>query len=390
MHRSAPRVAIVGGGIAGLFTANALLRNEIPVTVFEQARALGEIGAGVFLTPNGVRQLERIGVSGAVERVGVRVGHASRYHRDNGTEIATVQVTDSAGWNAVFGMHRADLVELLAGQLPEGVVRTGHRCVGLTQTDGGARLEFEDGSEADADVVIGADGIHSALREQVVPPATPVFSGSVAYRGLVPHRLVPDWPDDAWHMWLGEGRHFLTFPVRRGELVNYVAFVPAAAEMRESWSAPGDPDQLRREFSGWDERIGTLLSHVTETLRWGLYDRDPISTWTAGRLTLLGDAAHPMLPHLGQGANQAMEDGMALATVLADATAADAPARLQVYERLRRDRVGEVQRGARANGLRYDSAYEDLEVRDAEMRAHVEFRKWIYDYDVVEHAAEAA
>ena len=125
-------------------------------------------------------------------------------------------------------------------------------------------------------------------------------------------------------MWLGNGKHFLAFPVRAGELINYVGFVPADEEMKESWSAPGDPDALRREFAGWDPRIGSLLQQVQTTFRWALYDREPLPTWTKGRLTLLGDAAHPMLPHLGQGANQSIEDGMALATILARADRATA------------------------------------------------------------------
>ena len=390
MAHQPPRVVVLGGGIAGLFTANALVAHDIPVTVHEQATALGEIGAGVFLTPNSVRQLERVGLGAEVAQRGARVGHGSRYHRHDGTEIAGVQVTDSSGWNAVFGMHRADLVSILAGRLPDGIVHTGHRATGLTQIGDGARVTFADGTEVEGDVVIAADGIHSETRHHVVPPSHPVFSGSVAYRGLVPHELVPHWPTDAWHMWLGPGRHFLTFPVRSGQLINYVGFVPADQEMRESWSAPGDPDQLRNEFAGWDPRIGSLLQHVRTTLRWGLYDREPLPRWTEGRLTLLGDAAHPMLPHLGQGANQAIEDGMALATILARADRSTAPAGLLAYETIRRERVAQVQRGARANGLRYDSAYADLSVRDAEMAAHVTFRKWLYDHDVLPEAEAAA
>jgi salicylate hydroxylase len=160
--------------------------------------------------------------------------------------------------------------------------------------------------------------------------------------------------------------------------------------MKESWSAPGDPDVLRREFDGWDPRIGSVLEQVDKTFRWALYDREPLPTWTKGRLTLLGDAAHPMLPHLGQGANQSIEDGIALATILAQVDNAAVPAALLAYERLRRERVAEVQRGARQNGLRVDSAYTDLAVRDAELAAHAEFRKHLYAYDVVPDAKSAA
>ena len=201
---------------------------------------------------------------------------------------------------------------------------------------------------------------------------------------------IPHWPTDCWQMWLGKGKHFLSFPVRSGELINYVGFVPADAEMKESWSAPGDPDVLRREFWGWDPRIGTLLSQVEKTFRWALYDREPLPAWTRGRLTLLGDAAHPMLPHLGQGANQSIEDGMALATILALTSRASVPAALLAYERLRRERVAAVQRGARENGMRYDSSYADLGVRDAEISAHAAFRRRLYDHDVVPEAQAAA
>jgi salicylate hydroxylase len=383
-------VIIVGGGIGGLFAANALIAHGLAVSVYEQAPELGEIGAGVFVTPNSVRQLQRVGLGPAVEKWGARVGTASKYFRDDGTLIAPVQVTDSSGWNATFGMHRADFVTFLAEALPTGVVHTGHRCTGFEQDRDGARVSFANGASAEADVVIGADGIHSVVRPFAVPPSKPVFSGGIAYRGLVAHELIPHWPQNAWQMWLGKSKHFLAFPVRAGALVNYVGFVPADEEMKESWSAKGDPVALRREFAGWDPRIEDLLSKVQSTFRWALYDRDPSPSWTKGRLTLLGDAAHPMLPHLGQGANQSIEDGMALATILARADRSSAPAALLAYERLRRERVAQVQQGARQNGMRYDSAYADLKQRDAEITAHAEFRKRLYDHDVVGDAKAAA
>jgi salicylate hydroxylase len=382
-------VAIVGGGIGGLFAANALAAQGIHVSVYEQAPAIGEIGAGVFLTPNSVRHLQRLGLGPAVEKWGARVGHESRYFRHDGAAIAPVQVTDSAGWNATFGMHRADLVDILANALFADILHTAHRCTGFEQDGSTARLAFANGATAEADIVIAADGIHSELRPYVFPPSAPVRAGSVAYRGLVPHERVPHWPVDRWQMWLGKGKHFLAFPVRAGRLINYVGFVPTDEEMKESWSAPGDPDVLRREFSGWDPRIHQLLDQVQVTFRWALYDREPLPVWTRQRLSLLGDAAHPMLPHLGQGANQSIEDGMALATILAPTDRTTAPTALLAYERLRRERVAQVQRGARENGMRYDSAYSDLGVRDAEITAHAEFRKRLYDYDVVPEAKAA-
>ena len=387
---SRPNVLIVGGGIGGLFAANALIAHGLRVSVHEQASALGEIGAGLFVTPNAVRHLERVGLGAAVEQWGARVGPASWYFRHDGTPIAPVQVTDAAGWNATFGMHRADLVNLLAANLPAGTIHTGHKAIGFEQNGDVARVQFAHGATVEADVVVAADGIHSELQRYVCPPSKPVFHGTMAYRGLVARERLPDWPMDRWQMWAGPARHFLVFPVRHATMVNYVGFVPTDEAMKESWSAPADPAVLRREFDGWDPRIANVLQQVDTTLRWALYDREPLSTWSNGRLTLLGDAAHPMLPHLGQGANQAIEDGMALATILACVHTSTIPASLLAYERLRRERVADIQRGARQNGLRLDSASADLTVRDAELAAHAEFRKHLYAYDVVPGARAAA
>jgi salicylate hydroxylase len=390
MPRDPLRVVVVGGGIGGLFAANALIAHGLEVALYEQAPALGEVGAGVYITPNAVRQMARVGLGPAVERWGARVGPKSHYFRHDGSPIAPVQVTDVSGWNATFGMHRADLVDFLAAALPAGVVRCGHRATGVEQADDRVRVRFADGAFAEGDVVVGADGIHSELRPHVFPPSKPVFHGTVAYRGLVSRERLPDWPMDRWQMWAGPRKHFLVFPVRHGEMVNYVGFVPADAEMKESWSAGGDPDVLRGEFEGWDRRIGHVLKQVDKCFRWALYDREPLPTWSKGRLTLLGDAAHPMLPHLGQGANQSIEDGMALATILSRVDNGTVPQALMAYERLRRERVAEVQLGARKHGLRVDSMVDDLARRDAELAAHAEFRKHLYSYDVVPHAAAAA
>jgi 2-polyprenyl-6-methoxyphenol hydroxylase-like FAD-dependent oxidoreductase len=394
MTQSRPNVVIVGGGIGGLFVANALVMHGLEVSVYEQAPELGEVGAGVYITPNSVRHLQRVGLGPAVEKWGAKVGKSSRYFHHDGTLIAPVQVTDSMGWNATYGMHRADLVEMLAKALPAGAVHTGHRCSGYERAGAVGRVSFANGAVVDGDVVIGADGIHSELRQHVFTAPRPVFSGTVAYRGYVRSELVPEWPAECWEMWLGQSKHFLTYPMRGGALINFVGFVPVdqgmKEQMKESWSAPGDPDALRREFAGWDPRIQTLLRQVQTTFRSALHDREPSPAWSRGRLTLLGDAAHAMLPHLGQGANQSIEDGMALATILAHATRETIPGALLAYERLRRERAAKVQSGARENGLRYDSLHPDLDIRDAEITAHAEFRKRLYDHDVVPEARAAA
>ena len=274
---SRPNVVIIGGGIGGLFAANALIAHGLHVSVYEQAPALGEVGAGVYVTPNAVRHLERVGLGPAVERWGARVGPGSCYFRHDGTPIAPVQVSDANGWNANFGMHRADFVDFLAAHLPAGVVHTGHRAVGFEQDGDTARVNFANGAIVEADLVVAADGIHSELRPYVFPPSKPVFHGTISYRGLVSRERLPDWPMDRWQMWAGPSRHFLVFPVRHGTMVNYVGFVPADGDMKESWSAPGDPEVLRREFEGWDPRIGSVLKQVDKTFRWALYDREPLA-----------------------------------------------------------------------------------------------------------------
>jgi salicylate hydroxylase len=389
MSAKAVRIAIVGGGIGGMTAAIALRRQGVEVTVFEQAPELGEVGAGVLMTPNGVRALGELGLADPVLEAGGPVGDGSSYYRMDGTYIAPILTTDSEGWNGVRGMHRADLLSILSDALPDEVIRTDHKCVGFEQDGDVARLSFDNGETAEADAVVAADGIHSVLQTYVTEPSEPIHSGSMAYRGLLPAAALPNWPEGVSQLWMGEGKHFLVYPVRRGELINYVGFVPTEKETRESWSAPGDPEQLAEAFRGWDLPVEELTSKVENTFWWGLYDREPLTRWTEGRLTLLGDAAHPMLPHLGQGANQAIEDGVALGEILGAADPATVPEALRTYEELRRTRTTEVQLGARANGLRYDSAYDDLDQRDAEIADSAKFRLWLYDYDAAAEARRA-
>jgi salicylate hydroxylase len=373
-----------------LATANALRHRGIHVDVYEQAEQLSEVGAGVLITPNASRLLARMGMGHDVGSVGVYLADASHYYRSDGTPVAPVRTTDSRGEISICGMHRADLIDIFRRHLPPGSIHTGHRCVDFSQDDDGAYLTFENGATARADVVVAADGIHSILRGHVAEPADPVHAGSVAFRGLLPAELVPGWPQRAWEMWMGDGKHFLVFPTRRGELLNYVGFVPSTVETRESWSAMGDPRALAQAFTGWNDRIDALLAQVTSTFWWGLYDREPLKNWTLGRLALVGDAAHPMLPHLGQGANQSIEDSVALSVMLGRTGASgDVSTALGAYESLRYERTKTVQSGSRANGSRYDSAYADLNKRDAELGSALSFRAWLYDYDVEAAAAQA-
>ena len=371
------RAVVVGGGLGGLAAALALARAGINVGVYEQAQQLAEVGAGVSLAPNGLRMLERLGIGEGITQKGARYVSAQLRFSDGRAVRHEPDQFTRPGQN--IGIHRADLLALLAGQLPPGTVRTGRRCTGFRQDAGSATAVFADGTTATADVVIGADGIHSVLQGFVVAPAQPVFSGVVAYRGLVPR--VAGYPADALRMWVGQSKHFLVFPVRAGELLNYVGFVPSGAEVRESWSAPGDPAALAAHFAGWDPVIGAVIAAISGPggtgFQWGMYDRAPLPRWSSGRLTLLGDAAHPMLPHLGQGVNQALEDAVTLATLLgAGKGPADVPRALAAYEGLRRDRTARVQLGSRRQGAGWDSSGSDLVDR-----------RWIYDYDAWAEAA---
>lgn len=181
---------------------------------------------------------------------------------------------------------------------------------------------------------------------------------------------------------MGDGKHFMVYPVRSGRLLNYVGFVPTGDETIESWSAIGDRAQLAASFEGWDPRVVGFLERVENCFWWGLYDRRPLTSWSNGRLTVLGDAAHAMLPHLGQGANQAIEDGVALAVFLEGRNSAGIAHALRRYEAFRRERTDVAQAEARRNGLRFNSRYENLKQRDQEIANSADFRKWLYDYDV--------
>jgi salicylate hydroxylase len=391
MSESSLRVAIVGGGIGGVAAANAMLQRGLDVQVYEQASALAEVGAGIAIQPNGSRMLRRLGFGAELERWGAR-WIDPQFRRPDGSRIARMWPPDAAAGIEMYGMHRADILQFLVDRLPPEVVHTGHRCVGFEQDEQQAIVHFANGTRAVADVVVAADGIHSTLQQYVTPPSPPLPSGSVAYRGVVPAASV-GWEPGAMRNWLGTGRHFLVYPVRAGELINYVGFVPDGEQggehTRESWSAVGDPVALARAFAGFAPLVEAIIAQVTSTFWWGLYDREPLPAWTRGRLALLGDAAHPMLPHVGQGANQAIEDGVALATVLGQADRTDAPASLRVYEAVRREHTARVQSSARVNGSRYDSATRDLNARDRQLSDQWKERAWIWSYDAEAEAAAA-
>ena len=376
------KVAIVGAGIGGLTAAAALRRRGIDVEVYEQAPELGEVGAGVALASNGWSLLERLGLTTELESIGSDLSNGYQQLREDGSLISTMRPPGPPGVARIVGVHRADLIEILRGVVPDPIIHTGHRLTGLAQDGTGVDLWFENGAKRRADVVIGADGIHSVVRSELGHVDHPLPSGTAAYRALVPVTSTDDWEWGTSKIWIGPGRHFLVYPVRHDRLLNVVAVVPALGGERDSWSAPGDPRELANEFAGWDPVVQDLISRVEHTFLWGLFDRAALSSWTEGRIALLGDSAHAMLPHLGQGANQTIEDGFALAAALEGVGTDGVVAALATYEALRRDRATTVQQTARQMGNLFDmverAGFED---RDERIRRSASFYDWLNQHD---------
>jgi salicylate hydroxylase len=345
------RIAVVGGGICGLAAAGFLRRAGLTVTVYEQATQISEIGAGLVVPPNAVRLVRRLGGFARLRDVGVPLEFGWEFRRwQDGTVLFAQRL--GAECERLFGepcftAHRADLLDILLAAAGEPAPRLGARCVAVRRRPdhGDVELAFADGSAAVADVVIGADGTHSVVRDAVLGSRAPAFSGVCAYRCLVPADRAPGFAlRPVQTLWLGPGHHLVHYPISGGRYVNVVAFAPAGDWRIESWTAEGRVEDLRAEFEGWDPHLTRLIDAAERTGRWALLDRDPLPAWTNGPITVAGDAAHPMFPFLGQGAAQAIEDGAALAACLAaDGAGADPAAALRRYEALRKPRTTRVQ-----------------------------------------------
>jgi salicylate hydroxylase len=384
------RVAIAGGGLGGLAAALCLRRAGIEVTVCEQMPQAREVGAGVVVAPNMVRPLARLGLLEGLQRCAPKLEAAWEFRRWEDGRVLSVQAMGQACRQLYgadcFVAHRGDLLNLLLQALPPEVLQGDQRCVGLRQDETGVTLTLarRDGAqrELQADVLIGADGIHSAVRGFIAPPDAPRFSGLCAFRCLVPAEDAPAMAlRPVQTLWLGPGRHFVHYPISAGRLVNIVAIVPAGDWRDESWTAAGEVADLAREFAGWDARVGLLIASARETKRWALFDREPLAQWTQGRVTLLGDAAHPMLPFFAQGSAQAFEDAEALAQCLQGATRDSAPAALLRYEALRRPRATQVQLMSRGREIRnHLPDGPEQRARDAELACGDPLRQsaWLY------------
>jgi len=388
------RIAIIGGGLGGLAAALFLRQAGLDATVYEQAPELREVGAGVVVSPNMVRMLGKLGLVDGLEGFAVRLEAAWEFRRWQDGRVLFVQPMGDQ-CERLYGAHcyvahRADLLELLQQALPRPLLRLDHRCIEVAQDEHEVELTFAkrdgDNTKVTADVVVGADGIHSIIRLAAAPQIDVRFSGLCAFRCLVPADQAPEMAlRPVQTLWLGPGRHFVHYPICGGKLVNVVAIVPAGAWRTESWTADGEVSDLITEFEGWDDRVHQLIVSASNTKRWALYDRDPLERWTLGRISLLGDAAHAMLPFFGQGAAQAIEDAFVLAACLRTADRASAPRALQRYETIRRPRTRQVQVMSRGREVRNHLADgPEQQQRDAEFANGDPLGQsaWLYGHDL--------
>lgn len=356
------RLAIAGAGIAGLTLALALARHGFSATLLEAQATPGEAGAGVQLSPNATRRLAALGLLDAVAALAVRPAHVRIRRARDGSDLAVMPLANTAEtrYGAPFLLvHRADLHALLLDAVRAEsrlALETGVRIDGATVGTDGLILTEGGGGRRVVDGLIGTDGIHSRVRALIAPDDTIVFSGRTAWRSLVPAEAAPPHARvAASNLWLGPGAHLVHYPVRGGRLVNVVAIVgdrQRDAASASDWAASGDPARLAVAFASWSKEARALLAAAPDWRVWPLCDRPPLTRWSSGAVTLAGDAAHPMLPFLAQGAAQAIEDAAALAEALG-VNRSSFPDAASSYERTRRDKAARVQRDSRRQASIY-------------------------------------
>lgn len=347
-------IGVVGGGVGGLTAAIALGRAGHRVTVFEQAKQFGRVGADINLTPNAARALDHLGVLPALLPHGALPTFRLSRTWDTGEETSRLPMGNTA--LARYGapqitLHRADLLQVLDEALPRGAIRLGHRLAGVAE-NGRVGLTFEQGGRADFDVLVGADGIHSVVRGYLHGADRPRFTGMVCFRTTIPAERVAGLPGiETFTKWWGPvpQTQLVHFPLSAGREVFVFATTAQDAWLDESWSKPGDIEEFRALHTGFHPDARRLVDACDVVTKQALYDRDPLTWWSRGHITLLGDACHPMLPYMAQGACMAIEDAVLLGRHLADATPADVPSRLVAYERSRRERTARIQLASREN-----------------------------------------
>jgi salicylate hydroxylase len=349
------RIGICGGGVGGLAAAIALRKLGHDPVVFEQASQFLRIGADVNLTPNAVHAIDRLGVGEILRETAARPTFRISRTWDTGEETSRLPMSDAA--EATYGapqltIHRADLLKAMEGQIPEDALHLGKSVTGIVNDGTQTAIQFADGSSEEVDVIVGADGIHSAVRNALFGKDDPRFSGIVSYRSVIAREDAGDIANlDAFTKWWGPNpeTQIVTFPLTLGKEIFVFATTPQEGWTEEGWTLPGDVDELRRAYAGFHPEAMALLNACTEVTKSALHIREPMDRWSEGNATLLGDAAHPMVPFMAQGACMAIEDAVVLARSLEGADRESAPECLKRYERARLERTANIQRNSLAN-----------------------------------------
>ena len=341
-------VLIVGAGIGGLMLAHALLQRGKSVRILETAPALQEVGAGIQIPPNAMKVLRALGLDTAVmDRAFQPVAIEARMGQ-SGRSVFEIPLAEASvkRWGAPYlHIHRADYIAALLDGLPDGVLHLNSRVTGYIQSADGVSVELADGTHLQSDYLVGADGIRSSIREQMLGPDAPQFTGNMAWRAVVQiDRLGDLAPNPTACAWFGPGKHAVTYRLGgEGQLINFVGVVEQDAWQGEGWSIPGDKAGALKDFEGWHPIISNLIANADSLHRWALFDRAPLARWVDGRIALMGDAAHPMLPFLAQGAAMAVEDAWVLAETISEGCD------LGAYQSKRLPRTSKVQAASRAN-----------------------------------------
>ncbi|HVE10674.1 MAG TPA: FAD-dependent monooxygenase [Paraburkholderia sp.] len=389
------KIVIAGAGIGGLTAGVALLKRGFDVTILEQAQALKEIGAGVQLAPNATRVLYQIGVGERLEGLAceppgkrVRLWNTGQSWRLFDLGAAS---RDIYGF-PYFTLHRADLHQALADAvyaLSPNAIHLGEKVEGVKQTGGKVEVTTVQGNVYEADLLIGADGVHSRVRRALFGPDEPVYSGVMAWRGVIDAEKLPEHLRSAYGTnWVGPGAHVIHYPLRGHKLINFVGAVERDGWQVESWSEQGTLEECLNDFANWHEDVRSLISAIDIPYKWALMVREPMTRWSSGNATLLGDACHPTLPFLAQGAGMAIEDGYLIARCL-ERYKDDLPQALARYEALRLDRTARVVRGSAANATRFhnpqlahaEGAAEYVDREWSEERVKERYN-WLFEYNV--------
>ena len=349
---AAPRIAIVGAGMGGMAAAGTLRQAGLEVAVYEQAQRFARIGAGIQMLPNSMQVLRGIGVESVLrERAFAPASHLNRVGA-TGALVRELPMPEDRYGAPFLCMHRAELHAALASVVPASVVHLNKKLVGLDQDGGKVLLSFADGSSATADAVIGADGVHSAVRALIVGADQPLHRGRIAYRAVFPAALMPREISRSRTKWWGEDRHIVIYYTTRDRSeVYFVTSVPEPADWMtaESWSARGDVAELRAAYAGFHPEVRMVLDAAPECHKWAILERAPLATWSQGRIVLIGDAAHPMTPYMAQGAATAIEDAAVLARVLRDVGSGEIAAAFRRFEAHRKPRTSAIQAISSAN-----------------------------------------